>query len=402
MAETLPLEGLVVLDVSSFIAAPAAAVVLGDYGARVIKVEPPGEGDPNREIYKLPHLPRADVNYVWNLDSRNKRSLAIDLKHTAGRAAFDRLVARCDVLITNYPFPVRERLKLRYEDVAHLNQRLIYASFSGYGEEGEDRNLPGFDTNAYFSRSGIVESARYEGQPPAFGLPAQGDRASAMGFVSGIMMALFQRERTGRGAHVASSLFANGIWANGMMAQAALIGKFIGHRPPRDRPRNAVTNLYETKDKLWLQISAVREEKLWPGLCRALGVSGLETDPRFVDTPLRRENATQLAEFIGRRMAMRTRAELSVALAAENIPHAPIARVQELPHDKQAEAARAVVPTAIPEMPRTLATPFQIAGLTPRTAARGPALGEHSAEILAEHGFSTAEIAALKAANAIG
>ena len=401
VSERLPLDGVTVLDVSSFIAAPAAAIVLGDYGADVIKVEPPGEGDPNREIYKLPHLPGSDVNYVWNLDSRNKRSIAIDLKHPDGRAALNPLIARADVLITNFPFPVRERLKLRFEDVAGHNARLIYASFSGYGESGPDKDLPGFDTNAYFSRSGIVESARYEGQPPSFGLPAQGDRASAMGLAAGILMALFQRERTGKGGQVASSLYANGLWANGMMAQAALIGAFIGPRPPRDRPRNAVTNLYETRDGLWVQISAVREEKVWPLLCRALGRPSLVADARFLDTPLRRANATALAGVIGELVGSMTRADLMAALAAESIPHAPIARVQEVPGDRQAEHARAVVATDIANMPRTLAVPFQIAGATPRTPTRGPGLGEHTDAILGEAGFTGAEIAALRTSKAV-
>ncbi len=401
MTAPLPLEGLTVLDVSSFIAAPAAAVVLGDYGADVIKVEPPGEGDPHRENVKLPHLPFSDVNYPWHLDSRNKRSIAIDLKHAQGRTVLDRLIVRADVLITNFPFPVRARLKLKHEDVAALNPRLIYASFTGYGEAGCDKDLPGFDTNAYFSRSGIVESARYEGQPPSFGLPAQGDRASAMGFVAGILLALFQRERTGQGGHVASSLFANGIWANGLLAQAALLDCFIGARPPRDRPRNAVTNLYEAQDKLWLQISAVREEKLWPGLCRALAAPHLERDARFADTPSRRQHATALATSIGEIIAARSRAEWQRRLSAENIPHANIARVQELRDDAQAVAACAVVPTDFEAMPRTLATPFQIEGMTPRTPGPGPSLGQHTRDILAESGLSGDEIAALKASGAV-
>lgn len=401
MDEALPLEGLTVLDVSSFIAAPAAAVVLGDYGADVIKVEPPGEGDAHRHNYKLPHVPQSNVNYTWHLDARNKRSLAVDLKSTDGRAVLDRLIARADILITNYPFPVRGRLRLNYEDVAPVNPRLIYASFTGYGEEGDDKDLPGFDTNAYFSRSGIVEAARYEGQPPSFGLPAQGDRASAMGFVSGILLALYRRERTGKGGHVASSLFANGIWANGVLAQAALIGSFIGPRPPRMQPRNAIANLYETSDGEWLQISAVREDKMWPALCRALGRPSLMEDPRFAGVEIRRKNAAALAEIIAAIIATGTSADWQRRLGAEAVPNAPIARVQALPHDRQAEAARAIVPTDYGEMPRTLATPFQIGGLEPRTPGRGPELGEHSIEILRETGLSEEEIAALKAKGAV-
>lgn len=219
MTNRLPLEGLTVLDVSSFIAAPAAAVVLGDYGADVIKVEQPGEGDPHRANINLTNFPNAQVNYPWHLDARNKRSIALDLKSPRGRAALDRLVARADVLITNFPFPVRTRLKLNYDDVKHLNDRLIYASFSGYGEQGADRDQIGFDSNAFFARSGILDSARYEDQPPAFSLPGSGDRPSAMSLLSAILLALMHRQHTGRGTWVASSLLANGLWANGVHAR---------------------------------------------------------------------------------------------------------------------------------------------------------------------------------------
>ena len=178
MTSRLPFEGLTVLDVSTFIAAPAAAVVLGDYGADVIKVEQPGEGDPHRTNINLTNFPKAAVNYPWHLDARNKRSIALDLKADRGRSALDRLIARADVLITNFPFPVRARLRLNYADVTPVNERLIYASFTGYGESGPDKDQIGFDSNAYFARSGLLDSARYEGQPPAFSLPGSGEEPS--------------------------------------------------------------------------------------------------------------------------------------------------------------------------------------------------------------------------------
>jgi crotonobetainyl-CoA:carnitine CoA-transferase CaiB-like acyl-CoA transferase len=401
MPEALPLEGLRVLDIATWIAAPAAATVLGDYGAEVIKVEQPGEGDPHRANYKLPHLPQSAINYTWHLDSRNKRSLALDLKHPEGRKALDCLIARSDVLITNFPFPVRKRLRLDWEDVRDVNPRLIYASFSGYGEEGPDRDLPGFDTNAYFSRAGIVESARYEGQPPSYGLPAQGDRSSAIGFVSGILLALYRRERTGQGGRVASSLFANGLWANGVLAQAALLGSFIEPRPPRDRPRNAINNIYRTRDGLWLQVSGVREEKMWPAICRAIDRPSLERDSRFAELEHRRANAAILTAILDEIFGTRERVEWQARLTAEGVPNAPIARVQEIPGDAQAEAARAVVPAAIPGMPRTIAAPFQLTGIEPRQPEPAPELGADTDAVLAEAGMTRDEIERLRASGAI-
>ena len=279
MTEALPLDGIKVLDISTYIAGPAAAVVLGDYGADVIKVEQPGEGDPNRTIMGIPSYPKSAVNYPWLMDARNKRSIALDLKHERGRAALDRLIPTADVLVTNFPLPVRERLRLRAEDVAHLNERLIYASLTGFGEAGPDRDQAGFDSTAYFARSGLFDQVRYDGQPPHFSLPAQGDRATAMALVAGIMMALYHRERTGKGTSVSSSLLANGLWSNGVYAQAALLGAFLPQRPPRDRPRTALANLYRTRDDRWLQLSIVQEETMWPRLCRAVGARSSSTTP---------------------------------------------------------------------------------------------------------------------------
>jgi crotonobetainyl-CoA:carnitine CoA-transferase CaiB-like acyl-CoA transferase len=170
-SEALPLSGLVVLDISSFIAAPAAAVALADFGADVIKIEPPGEGDPHRHNYKNASYPQSDKNFPWQLDGRLKRSIALDLKNASARAVLERLIGRADVMIVNFPPPARERLKLRWEDIEPLNPRLIYCSLTGYGETGPDRDRPGFDITAYFGRSGILDAARYEGGPPGLSLP---------------------------------------------------------------------------------------------------------------------------------------------------------------------------------------------------------------------------------------
>src|SRR6185436_13121220 len=277
----LPLAGLKVLDISSFIAAPAAAVVLGDWGADVIKVEGP-DGDPNRRIMTdSANYPKATVNYPWEMDSRNKRSLVLDLKKPEARAALDRLVKWADVLICNFPPLVRQKLKLSYEDIKPINPRLIYASLTGYGETGPDRDRPGFDATAYFARSGLLDAQRYEDGPPGVPGPAQGDRATAMALVSAILMALIRRMKTGEGSWVGTSLLGNGLWSCGVIAQAALVGAFLPPRPPIDRPRSALGTIYQTSDDRWLQLTIVRTDKLWAPLCEAMGLQALIGDPRF-------------------------------------------------------------------------------------------------------------------------
>ena len=213
------------------------------------------------------NYPKGAVNYPWHMDLRNKRSIVLDLKKPDARAALDRLIAISDVLICNFPPLVRDRLKLGYDDVKRVNPKLVYASLTGYGEAGPDRDRPGFDATAYFARSGLLDAQRYEGGPPGVPVPAQGDRATAMALVSSILMGLMQRMKTGEGSWVGTSLLGNGLWSCGVVAQAALVGAYLPHRPPPDRPRSALGNIYHTSDDRWLQLTIVREDKMWPGVC---------------------------------------------------------------------------------------------------------------------------------------
>jgi len=153
-------EGLKVLDCASFIAAPAAATVLSDFGADVIKIEPHGAGDPYRNLPNLQGYPHSEHNFAWMLEARNKRSMALDLSKPEGQAVLHKLAAEADVFITNYPPAVRARLGITYDHLAPTNDRLIYASFTGYGEKGEEANKPGFDSNAYWARSGLMDLVR--------------------------------------------------------------------------------------------------------------------------------------------------------------------------------------------------------------------------------------------------
>jgi formyl-CoA transferase len=402
MADALPLEGIRVLDISTYIAAPAAAVVLGDFGADVIKVEQPGEGDPNRHLSTVAAYPKSPVNYPWHMDARNKRSLAVDLKHADGLRVLHKLVARTDVLITNFPLPVRARLRLGYDDLAPLNPRLVYASLTGYGEAGPDSHQPGFDATAYFARTGIFDALRYEGQPPHFSLPASGDRATAMAFVSAIMMGLYRRERTGKGGMVGTSLMASGLWSNGVYAQAALVGSILPLRPPRHRPRSALANIYRTRDDRWIQLTLPLEERMWPGFCRALGRPELETDVRFASTEARRARAAELTALLDELFATEDWPVWRKRLREEKITFGIINRLQDIPEDPQLRAGGAVVETGIEDMPFTVAAPLHLDGAAPRQAEPAPELGEHSDEILAEAGYGTAEIAALRKCGVVG
>jgi formyl-CoA transferase len=209
-----------------------------------------------------------------------------------------------------------------------------------------------------------------------------------------------RRQQTGEGGMVSSSLYANGLWANGIMAQAALLNAYIGPRPPREKPRSALANYYETRDGRWMLITIINEDRTFPILAKVIGEAALVDDPRFAETAERRRNAGDLAAVLDRALKQKTWVEWHDIFSAANITHTLIGKAQDIPTDAQAVAAKAVVETTIPEMPRTIAAPFDIAGLSPRRAGRGPAVGEHTDTVLAEAGFSADEIAALKATGA--
>jgi len=399
----LPLSGLLVVDISTFIAAPAAAVALADYGADVIKIEAPGEGDPHRHNYKrAATYPRSESNFPLQLDGRLKRSLAIDLKKPEARPVLEKLVKRADIMIVNFPPPARERLRLRWEDMQAINPKLVYCSLTGYGESGPDRDRPGFDVTAYFGRSGILDAARYEDGPPGLSLPAQGDRATAMTLVAAILLGLRHRDQTGEGCWVGTSLYANGAWANGTtIAGAAIGGKLVTREPPH-KPKNALTNLYRTGDDRWLQLLMVRDDRLWSTFCGVIDRPGLATDSRYTDRAERRKRALELHAELAPIFASKTYAQWEALLSKTGIPFGVIGRVADVVDDEQARHAGIFAETTNPEVPRTVNNPIRLGFAKPRVSGKPAAVGENSDEILRELAYSEVEIEALKKAGALG
>jgi formyl-CoA transferase len=393
MAEGL-FAGLKVIDCASFIAAPAAATVFSDFGADVIKIEPPGEGDLYRSLHTRPGSPKADRDYAWILDSRNKRGLSLDLKSEHGHEVLRRLVATADIFITNMPFPVRRKLKTNYDDLAPLNPRLIYASFTAYGETGPEAEKTGFDSTAYWARSGLMDMVRADADAtPARSAPGMGDHPSAMALYGAIMTALYRREKTGLGGLVASSLVQNGLWSNGYFAQAALIGAKFPPRPPRTHVLNPLSNSYRCKDGRWFILSMVNEARQYAPFMEAIGLRDLVE--RFSVQADRQKHSPELVDIFDRVFAEKTMEEWRTILDGAGITFGIVNTLDDLLHDEQAKCAGAIVPFA-DGSGDTISSPFSVAGETKRAPGNAPGIGQHSDEILREYGYKDTDIARLR------
>src|SRR5215472_9993781 len=260
MASDNIFSGLKVVDFASFIAAPSAAVILSDFGADVIKVEPP-TGDYWRHGHEIPPQPRAKEAYPFHLANRNKRGMALDLRSPSAQQVLEKLVKWADVLIVNTPHPARKKLKLEYDDVVLWNPSLIYADLTGFGEKGPDADLPGFDITAFWARSGLLSMTRDAGAPPTWPVAGSGDNATAVGLYSAIVTALYRRERTGQGSYVTTSLLAEGVWSASVLIQAALAGAKFPPMHDRKHPANAAMNVYQSADGAWF-VLVVTPDKL--------------------------------------------------------------------------------------------------------------------------------------------
>ncbi len=312
-----------------------------------------------------------------------------------------RLVAEADVFITNFPPAVRQRLGMTYEHLAPLNARLVYASFTGYGEKGEEANKPGFDSNAYWARSGLMDLVRAdENTTPARSVAGMGDHPCAMAFYGAIVTALYKRERTGKGSHVSSNLMANGVWASGVLAQAKLCGAKFGERRPRERALNAVTNHYRCKDGRWIILSLLNEERQWPALARCIGREDFITDPRFATKPDRHARSLELIKIFDEIFATRDLTEWRGILDGNGLVFGVVGILDDIPHDQQMIENEVLVPFEGDTM-LTINSPIWIDGSKKLQPRRAPGIGEHSDEILRGAGYDEASIRQLRASGAV-
>lgn len=393
-------SGLKVVDFASFIAGPSAAVILSDFGAEVVKVEPP-TGDTWRIGHKIPPQPQSKDAYPFHLANRNKRGIALDLKSPSAQQVLERLVKWADVFIVNTPHPARKKLKLEYEDVVQWNPRLVYADLTGFGEKGPDAALPGFDITAYWARSGLLSMTRDAGTPPTWPVAGSGDNATAVGLYAAIVTALYRRERTGKGSYVTTSLLAEGVWSASVFIQAALCeANFFGLHD-RTHPANAALNVYRASDGTWF-VLIVTPDKL-ATVAKAIGREELLTDPRFSEPAKLMQNMPQLTAILDEVFGSQPMAHWYEVFNGVHVTFGAVRGPQEVIADPQLRLNNIVVPLegAGGNLKSTVSSPIQVHDVTKVPARRAPEIGEHNEEVLTELGFDAKQIEGLRASGAI-
>jgi crotonobetainyl-CoA:carnitine CoA-transferase CaiB-like acyl-CoA transferase len=391
MADDNIFSGLKVVDLASFIAGPSAAVILSDFGADVIKVEPP-TGDLWRHGHQIAPQPFSTDAYPWHLANRNKRGIALDLKSPGAQQVLEKLVRWADVFIVNTPHPARKRLKLEYDDVVQWNPRLIYADITGFGERGPDADLPGFDITSYWARSGMLSMTRDLGAPPTWPVAGSGDNATAVGLYSAIVTALYRRERTSKGSYVTTSLLAQGVWAASVSVQAALCGAHFYGLHDRKNPANAALNVYRSADDVWFVLIVTPDKA--HAVVEAIGRTDILADPRFSDPSNLKANMSQLAAILENVFASQPIAHWYDVFSKVHVTFGAVRDPHDVIGDPQLQANDIIVPLdgAGEKLTSTISSPIQIHGVSKQRARRAPEIGEHTEEILMQLGFNSGDL----------
>ncbi len=365
-------------------AGPAAAAILADWGADVVKIEPP-DGDPGRTFGRMLGLD-PQTNPPFELDNRSKRSVVLDLTTGSGRADALELIAAADVFVTNIRPNALRRLGLDFESVTAGNPRLVYGQISGYGDTGPDADRAAYDVAAFWSRAGVAHLLTRPGDTPPFQRGGMGDHTAGMTLVAAICAALLARDRTGAGQLVSTSLYRQGAYTVGFDLNTYLMTGYSIAVGQRETMANPCMNNYTAGDGRRFWIVGLQGNRHWPALCRAVGRSDWLTDPRFADARSRAANATALIAALDEIFATRPLGEWAQIFATEpDFFWSEINTLEDVVADEQFHAAGGIVD--VPDGQGSVAmvaTPADFRGTPWAPRAVAPKLGEHTDDVLAE------------------
>lgn len=391
------LEGIRVIEYATYMAAPGAGCILRDWGADVVKIEPPG-GDPIRLFFRTIGTDYPD-NPVFDFDNRGKQSIIIDTSKAEGQALIRELVKDADVFLTNVRPGGLARSGLDYDSLKQLNPKLVYCSLSGYGLEGPDADRPGFDIASFWSRTGVANLTIPKGGEPFPLRTAFGDHTTSIAAAAGICAALVEAQRTGNGRLVEASLFRTGLYTMGSDLAIQLFFGRVASTKGRHEQNVPISNFYQSKDEKWFCIVARQGETDWAPLCRVINRPELATDPRFNNAKGRRANNAEVVNILDAGFGAYDMKVLAERLDAESIAWAPVQTLAEVASDPQAFAAGAIVQTPSSKGDGSTyaspASPVRFPGADDGPKGPSPAPGEHTRHVLASLGRSEADIETL-------
>ena len=398
------LSGVRVIEMGLWAAGPAAGAILADWGAEVIKIEPPG-GDPMRFLFKALSGSKESICPPFEVLNRGKSSVEVDVNRPEGLAIVERLIAGADVFISNMRPSFLTRAGLGYDKLHALYPRLVYAVLTGYGLEGPDRDAPGYDVAAFSARSGVASRSTAPGAPPPNLASGMGDNLSGVALVGGITAALYARERTGEGELVSASLLRTGIFGISMdLATRLTLGR-LATPVRRESPSNPLLNSYAAGDGRWFWLIGAESTRHWPHLVAATGDPSLGEDERFATPRDRRRNGAELVARLDALFAEHDRDTWADRFAQHGVWWAPVNSVEDLLEDPQVSAAGAFVDVPVDgdgPPARSVATPLSFAGHPAAPAGPIPALGEGTERLLHELGIGDDELRTLREAGVLG
>jgi len=388
------LEHIRVIEIATYIAAPSAGAILADWGADVIKIEPPS-GCPMRKAFET----EQGFSPVFDMDNRGKRGIVLDLAQKQSSEIIKKMLSQADVLLTNLRLKSLDKMGLSYEQLKSEFPHLVYAVVSGYGTIGPDKDLPGFDTSAFFARSGMIAASTPKKGEPAYPRTAIGDHVTGISTSAAILAALLNRQKTQKGCFIDSSLLRTGIYALGTDISVQLGFGRLGSTKPRHEMVNPITNFFKTKDERWVVLMPrPLKESEWHKLCKAVGAEDMASNPDYDSPKKRRAAASAIVDRLDACFAQHTLDEWGRRLDDIDFVWAPLLTPKEVIDDPQANAMGAFIQIPDPRQGSraSLANPVRFVDIESTPPGAVPELGENTQEIISELGYQDKDVAEMK------